>query len=213
MYSKPSIYFILGTQNAVNRDPLKLLEEALKGGINYFQLREKGSNALVGRELKEFALKCQSLCRLHNVPFIVNDDVDLAHDIQADGIHVGQEDLSAASVRAYIGKGMTLGVSVHSVEEAKRALEDGADYLGMGPVYGTNSKSDAKKPSGVTKIEEVKKRFPVAQVIGIGGITSYNAGPVWEAGAAGIAVISAIVDAENIAEEIRRLKISCTGVE
>ncbi|AJD90391.1 thiamine-phosphate pyrophosphorylase [Jeotgalibacillus malaysiensis] len=211
MFTKPSIYYILGTPNAGERDPLKLLEEALKGGISHFQLREKGMNALTGQSLKEFALKCQALCRKYGVPFIINDDVELAHELNADGVHVGQEDAKASDVRARVGDRMMLGVSVHSVEEAAEAIQNGADYLGMGPIYGTKSKSDAKAPSGVSKIIQVRERFPEAPVIGIGGITADNAEAVWEAGAAGIAVISAITEAGNVQEEVQKMVASYKG--
>ncbi|MBM7577996.1 thiamine phosphate synthase [Jeotgalibacillus terrae] len=205
MFNKPSVYFILGTANAGRRDPLHILGEALEGGISHFQLREKGTGALTGQALKDFALQCQKLCRARNVPFIVNDDVALACDINADGIHVGQEDADAAAVKKRIGKNMILGVSVHSVEEAENAIKNGADYLGMGPVYGTKSKSDAKEPSGVTKILKVRERFPDTPVIGIGGITSLNAGPVWDAGAEGVAVISAIAESDNAEQEVKHI--------
>ncbi|MFB1083405.1 thiamine phosphate synthase [Jeotgalibacillus sp. JSM ZJ347] len=208
MFTKPAVYLIFGTPNTGQMDPLLLLEEALKGGISYFQLREKGPGALTGQPLKEFALKCQALCRLYHVPFIINDHVDLACEISADGIHVGQEDTCAQTVRAKIGHKMFLGVSVHSLEEAEHAVEDGADYLGMGPIYGTKSKPDAKEPSGVAKIIRVKNEFPYIPVVGIGGITASNAGSVWEAGAEGIAVISAVTEAENVQQEVKRLTAS-----
>ncbi|MDZ5712842.1 thiamine phosphate synthase [Jeotgalibacillus haloalkalitolerans] len=211
MFTRPAVYFIFGTANTGQKDPFQLLEEALKGGVSHFQLREKGLGALTGQALKEFALQCQILCHSYNVPFIVNDDVDLACDIGADGIHIGQEDTAASAVKARIGDKMILGVSVHSLEEAERAISDGADYLGMGPVYGTKSKSDAKDPSGVAKIILVKAGFPKTPVIAIGGITASNAGPVWKAGAEGIAVISAVTEAENVQEEVKRLTASYEG--
>lgn len=198
----------MGTINAGGKEPLTLLEQALLGGISHFQLREKGPAALKGEALRRFALECQELCKIHRVPFIVNDDVELACAIGADGIHVGQEDLDCASVRSRIGKGKILGVSVHSMEEAKHAIEEGADYLGMGPVYGTRSKADAKAPSGVNKIIEVSRQYPEIPIVGIGGITPDNAGAVWRAGAAGIAVISALSEAEDVVSQINRFKAS-----
>ena len=211
MFSKPAIYFIMGTMNAGDKEPLALLEQALLGGISHFQLREKGPTALKGEALRKFALECQRLCNIHQVPFIVNDDVELACEIGADGVHVGQEDLACASVRSRIGEGKLLGVSVHSMEEAKCAVEEGADYLGMGPVYGTRSKADAKVPSGVNKIIEVSRQYPKIPVVGIGGITPDNAGAVWGAGATGVAVISALAEAEDLEAEINRFKASMKG--
>lgn len=205
-FNNPAVYFIMGTDNARERQPLEVLKEALRGGIDYFQLREKGPTALTGSALIEFAVACQQLCREYGVPFIVNDDVELAWEISADGVHVGQEDQSALHVRRIIGPDKILGVSVHSLEEAAIAVENGADYVGMGPVFGTLTKPDAKKPAGVAGIELVKSKFPELPVVGIGGITPLNAELVWSAGADGIAVISAIAHAENSASQIALLR-------
>ncbi|EIM04944.1 thiamine-phosphate pyrophosphorylase [Planococcus antarcticus DSM 14505] len=206
--NKPSIYFIMGSQSSGARDPFQVLEEALKGGISHFQLREKGVGALTGSALLEFALRCQQLCGEYGVPFIINDQVELACRIGADGIHIGQDDAAASQVRQRIGEDKILGVSVHSVQEAEIASKDGADYVGMGPIFGTMSKADAKKPAGVKKILAVKNEFPELPIVGIGGINSENAAQVWRAGVSGIAVISAITKAENVAERISALKAS-----
>lgn len=208
LFSKPVIYFIMGSQNAAGRDPLEVLESALIGGISCFQLREKGAGALTGELLLDFAAECQRLCRAYNVPFIVNDDVELARTLDADGIHIGQEDMEANAARRLVGPDKILGVSVHSLEEAGKALLSGADYVGMGPVYGTQSKADAKSPAGISGIMAVKSRYPGLPVIGIGGITPDNAGQVWSAGADGVAVISAIAHAKNIPLQIRRFNES-----
>ncbi|MBX0314567.1 thiamine phosphate synthase [Planococcus glaciei] len=204
LFSKPGVYFIMGSQNAVERDPLEILEAALAGGISCFQLREKGAGALTGQQLLNFAVECQRLCREYKVPFIVNDDVELARALDADGIHIGQEDMEANAARRLVGPDKILGVSVHSLEEAGKALLSGADYVGMGPVFGTQSKADAKSPAGISGIMAVKSRYPRLPVIGIGGITPDNAGQVWSAGADGVAVISAIAQAKNIPLQIRQ---------
>jgi thiamine-phosphate pyrophosphorylase len=204
--SKPSVYFIMGTENAGGRDPLIVLEQALAGGISHFQLREKGPFALTGSALKLFARDCQQLCRAYSVPLIVNDDVELACEIEADGVHVGQEDAECADVRRKIGQEKILGVSVHSVKEAAAAVRAGADYVGMGPVFPTASKADAKSPAGVTGILSVKALYPELPIVGIGGITPDNAEFVWAAGAEGVAVISAIAQAEDIVRQIGRFK-------
>src|SRR5690606_1988698 len=99
----PVVYFILGTENVVGKDPLAVLEEALKAGIDYFQLREKGPNALKGAELLKFALDCKELCQRYKTPFLINDDIELAWAIGADGIHIGQDDAPAAAVRKIWG--------------------------------------------------------------------------------------------------------------
>lgn len=203
---KTAIYFIMGSRNAGMRNPLGILEEALEGGISHFQLREKGEGALAGTALLEFALGCQQLCRSYGVPFIVNDFVELACQIGADGVHIGQDDAEAGRVRQRIGNEKILGVSVHSVKEARLAAEAGADYIGMGPVFGTTSKADAKKPAGVKEIQAVAVAFPSLPIIGIGGIKPENAAQVWRSGVSGIAVISAISEAQDIAGQIAALQ-------
>ena len=202
----------MGTQDANGKDPLTVLEEALQGGISHFQLREKGAKALNGQELLDFAAQCKALCARYNVPFLINDDVELALSVGADGVHIGQEDLDCGQARALIGKEKVLGVSVHSLAEAKIAVEAGANYLGMGPVFGTRSKADAGKPAGTAGIEEVSSRFPAMPVFGIGGITPQNAGAVWTAGATGVAVISALAKADDIRSQIAHFKNSYKGV-
>lgn len=192
----------MGTENAGARDSLKVLEEALTGGISCFQLREKGAFALTGLELKKFALDCQKLCRMYEVPFIINDNVELALEIGADGVHIGQEDEEAIAVRKQIGPEKILGVSVHSVQEAAAAIAAGADYVGMGPVFPTQSKRDAKRPAGVNGILSVKAVYPDFPIVAIGGITPENAELVWASGAEGVAVISAIAQAEDVALQV-----------
>ncbi|WKA54362.1 thiamine phosphate synthase [Planococcus shixiaomingii] len=205
---KPLIYFIMGSENTGNRHPLTVLEEALSGGISYFQLREKGDFALTGHELEKFAGECQRLCGVYGVPFIVNDNVELACKIGADGIHIGQEDEDASAVRRKMGNEKILGISVHSVKEAAEAVLAGADYVGMGPVFSTSSKRDAKSPAGVAGILSVKDAYPHLPVIAIGGITPDNAKLVWSAGVEGVAVISAIAGAEDAALQVERLQNS-----
>ncbi|MCJ1907837.1 thiamine phosphate synthase [Planococcus ruber] len=204
----PAVYFILGTGNAGGKDPLAVLEAALKAGIDYFQLREKGPNALEGAELLKFALDCKELCRRYETPFLINDDLELARAIDADGLHIGQDDAPASMVRKILGAEKLLGVSVHSLAEAKHAVESGADYVGMGPVFQTSTKADAKAPAGVAGIQQVKDAYPKLPIVGIGGIGSENAESVWKAGAAGVAVISAIAYAEDVAAEVTALRAS-----
>lgn len=206
---KAAIYFIMGSQNTGTKDPLQVLEAALKAGITHFQLREKGDRALTGSALVDFALRCQQLCRNHGVPFLINDLVHLACHIEADGVHVGQDDLAVNRTREMIGKNKLLGVSVHSLEEAQAAARNGADYVGMGPIFGTASKADAKEPAGVKEILAVKKDLPDLPIVGIGGITPDNAAQVWEAGVSGLAVISTIAEAEDIAGRVAALQPFC----
>ncbi|MBY0191617.1 thiamine phosphate synthase [Bacillus aerophilus] len=201
-----SVYFILGTANTT-RQPLDVVKEAIQGGITMFQFREKGEKALQSDEKKQLARQIQALCQEANVPFIVNDDVQLAIDLDADGVHVGQEDTNAKDVRERIGNKI-LGVSTHNLDEVKQAMKDGADYVGMGPVYPTETKKDTRSVQGVSLITEVRRHGLQIPIVGIGGITYDNAAPVIQAGADGISIISAIsqsADPKKAAEELKSL--------
>ncbi|MBR7879547.1 MULTISPECIES: thiamine phosphate synthase [Bacillus] len=206
-----SVYFIMGSNNT-SADPVSVVKKAIEGGATLFQFREKGSGSLTGEERVLFAKRVQDVCRQAGIPFIINDDVELALRLEADGVHIGQDDADAEETRAAIGD-MILGVSAHNVSEVKRAEEAGADYVGMGPVYPTETKKDAEAVQGVTLIEEVRRQGITIPIVGIGGITADNAAPVIEAGADGVSMISAISQAEDpkaaarkFSEEIRRSK-------
>ncbi len=143
---------------------------------------------------------------MRGIPFIVNDRLDIALAADADGVHVGQSDLPASVVREIMGPGRILGVSVDTVEEAILAEKDGADYLGVGPVFeARGTKPDAGLPLGVDRIARIRRRCGLP-IVAIGGINAENARTVREAGADAAAVISAIVSADDIAQAARRLK-------
>ena len=181
----------------------QVVSEAISGGATLIQLREKNA----GYELFKYqALEIQRLCRQNHIPFIVNDNVALAQDINADGVHVGQSDMEAGNVRALIGPEKILGVSVRTPEEARLAESRGADYLGAGAVFHTGSKSDA-----VDITHDALRAICAAvkiPVVAIGGINSRNARQLAGSGIAGLAVISAIFAAPDImgaAQELRSL--------
>jgi thiamine-phosphate pyrophosphorylase len=198
------VYFIMGSQNTGNVDPLQVLELSLKGGITCFQFREKGEGARQGEDYMEYARSCQNLCKQYGVPFIVNDDVALAVSLQADGVHVGQDDELAQHVRAKM-PGKILGVSAHTIEEVERAIQAGADYIGIGPIYETKSKADAKPAAGLSFLKKIAEEYSELPIVGIGGITSENAKEVVEAGADGISLISAIAQAEEVIGTVKKL--------
>lgn len=200
------LYFIMGTGNVLNQEPINVLEKALQAGITMFQFREKGTNALTGEAYENFARKCQKLCQQYHVPFIVNDDVELAIKLRADGVHIGQEDCPVSMVRKKIGNMMILGVSVHSHTELQTALQYGADYVGIGPIFSTTSKSDANPPSGTDFLQQVHIQYPELPIVAIGGINCSNAPTVFKAGADGIAVISAICESEDISKTVCTFK-------
>jgi thiamine-phosphate pyrophosphorylase len=200
------VYFIMGTQNCMKK-PYDVLVEAIAGGITCFQFREKGQGSLGGKEKYALAEEFQLVCQNAHIPFIVNDDIDLALALNADGVHIGQEDESVQSVRDRIGNKI-LGVSIHNLEEASIAIKAGADYFGVGPIFPTHTKADAKAVQGAKTIQELREKGIKIPIVGIGGITSKNAAFVMHAGADGVSVISAISQSENPKFAVEQLKES-----
>ena len=198
------LYFILGTTNC-KKDPKVILTEAIDGGITCFQFREKGAEALMGEDKIKLALELQYLCKKSSIPFIINDDVDLAIAINADGVHIGQEDGSAELIRERI-KDKILGISVHNLEEARMAVKAGADYFGVGPIFPTKTKEDAQAVQGIKIIQELRNNGITLPIVGIGGITTEKAASVMKAGGDGVSVISAISQAEDIKKAAEMLK-------
>ena len=176
------------------------VEAALKGGATCVQLREKElDEAAFLQEAKELC----ALCRRYGVPFIVNDNVDVAQACGADGVHVGQEDMKAGEVRRRVGEDMILGVSVHTVEEARRAVRDGADYLGLGAVFPTSTKTDADQMSNET-LRDICGAVEIP-VVAIGGLNRDNILRLSGSGVDGVALVSAIFGAEDIEAACREL--------
>ncbi len=198
------VYFIMGSVNC-KKNPLDVIREAIAGGITMYQFREKGEGALTGPDKVALAGRIQSVCKRHGIPFIVNDDIELALSLDADGVHIGQEDEPADIVRSKIGDKI-LGVSVHTLAEAERAVRHGADYLGLGPVYPTETKKDAKAVQGTSLIRLLREKGMTVPIVGIGGITPENAKPVIDAGADGVAVITAISLADSAYEAAGKLR-------
>ncbi|MEW9051991.1 MAG: thiamine phosphate synthase [Neobacillus sp.] len=200
------VYLVMGSPNCL-QSPADVLKEAIAGGITLFQFREKGENALEGNEKYLLAKELQQICRDHNIPFIVNDDIELAISLDADGIHIGQEDEPIETVREMIGNKI-LGVSVHTLDEAEAAIRGGADYFGIGPVFTTKTKKDARETQGTTLIEALREKGYTIPIVGIGGISIENASSVIKAGADGVAVITAITHAGSPLEAARKLRNS-----
>lgn len=177
------------------------VEEALKGGVTFVQLREKNlDDTAFLQEAKEI----KELCARFHVPFVINDNVDIAAEIDADGVHVGQSDMEAGDVRKKLGPDKIIGVSAQTVEQALRAQAHGADYLGVGAVFPTGSKADAVEVSHDT-VREICRAVDIP-VIAIGGITRENVIELKGTGICGIAVISAIFAQQDIEEAARTLK-------
>lgn len=186
------------------RSLAEAVEQALQGGVTFVQLREKGASPLSRAELLQEAREVQAVCRRHRVPFVIDDDVALAMEIDADGVHVGQKDRQADEVRRLIGPDKILGVSARTVEEALLAQARGADYLGAGAVFSTCSKEDAKNITHET-LREICAAVDIP-VVAIGGITKENARQLAGTGAAGCAAISAIFAQEDICRAAAALK-------
>lgn len=198
-------YFIMGSQNCdPSHSPVRILESAIVGGITAFQFREKGKGSLTGNSKLELGKQLRETCRQHNIPFIINDDVDLAMSLDVDGIHVGQEDVSVKEVRKLFPN-LVLGLSVSNKRELANSPLSMVDYIGAGPIYATSTKADAKDTVGVTWIKELRRDFPDLPIVGIGGIDTYNAAEVIKAGADGVSVISVVTNAKNIINVVKAL--------
>ncbi len=177
------------------------VEEALKGGVTFVQLREKN---LDEDAFFEEAQQIKRLCAQYKVPFVINDNVEIAARIGADGVHVGQSDMEALDVRAKLGPDKIIGVSAQTVEQALKAQEHGADYLGVGAVFPTGSKADAVEV-GPDRVRAICEAVDIP-VIAIGGITKDNVIELKGSGICGIAVISAIFARKDIEEAARILR-------
>jgi thiamine-phosphate diphosphorylase len=197
-----SLYGITDSKLSRGRSNQMIVESAIRGGTTIVQYREKSAST---RQMIDEALGLRDLCRRHGVPFIVNDRVDVALAVDADGVHVGQDDMPVSLARKLIGRDKIVGVSAENVEQARAAIADGADYLGVGAIFATATKSDAGEPIGIAGLLKIA-RVSAIPIVGIAGINASNAASVIRAGAAGIAVISAIVSADDMERAARELR-------
>jgi thiamine-phosphate pyrophosphorylase len=203
-----SLYVITDRRTAGGRPLVEVVQGAIRGGATVIQLRLKESST---REMLSLGHQLHELTRRAGLPLIVDDRVDVALALQAEGVHLGQEDMPAEVARRLIGPDRILGVSARSVPEAKEAELAGADYLGVGDIFGTTSKPDAGAPIGLQRFAEIVSSVSIP-VVGIGGITLENAALVMQSGAAGVAVISAVIGAPDPEAAARRLRqITLTG--
>lgn len=202
-----SLYFVCDGEVSGGHDLERLSEEAILGGASIVQLRMKKAKL---SQFIETGRKLKAVCRKYKVPFIINDRVDIALLLNADGVHVGQSDFPAREARRLLGKKKIIGVSAENLSEALTAQKDGADYLGLQAVFPTSSKDDVGGILGLEGLKEICTRIQIPAV-GIGGITLENAKSVVESGASGIAVISAVSMAENPRKAAEKL-LACLGV-
>ncbi len=195
--------YVITDEHLSNRTHLDIAREAIAGGTDVIQLRDKQSAA---RKLYEDGIQLRQVTRETNIPFIVNDRVDIAQAVDADGVHLGQADLPVPVARRLLGPDKILGCSASAPEEAMQGERDGADYLGVGPVFeARKTKTDAGQPKGLHLIEQIKQVCQIP-VVAIGGIHHDNARSVINAGADCLAVISAVVTADDVREATSTLK-------
>ena len=192
-------YFITdsGLSSAGNISDVK---EAEACGVCAVQYRNKNAET---REMYEEALRLREICR--NTPFLINDRIDIALAVDADGVHLGQSDMPYRAARKMLGPKKIIGITVHNLAEATEAQSSGADYLGVSPIFQSATKSDAGKPAGIALIEEIRAQVDIP-LIAIGGIDLANAPEVIKSGADGLCAISAVVSKESVGEEIRKFQ-------
>jgi len=208
-----SLYLVTDRGLSRGRTTLEIVQRAVRGGVTCVQLREKMCPT---REFIEEALAIKGFLKSHNIPLIINDRVDVALAVQADGVHLGQNDMPLEMAKAILKDSMIIGISAESVEDAVEAEKGGADYIGVSPVFSTPTKTDTPPPLGLQGVREIRNRVRIP-IVGIGGLNRENSGSVIKHGADGIAVVSAIVAADDpevaareLREVIHRARESCT---
>lgn len=198
-----TLYLVTDQQLMSTENLETAVEKAIEGGVTMVQLREKSSSA---RRFYEQAIRIRKITERYKVPLIVNDRIDIALAIGANGIHIGQSDIPALVARKIIGKDMLLGVSVSTVREALQAKQDGADYLGVGAMFPTGTKEDAQAVS-MEELRNIRQSVPLP-IVAIGGINKKNIAAFQGIGVDGLAVVSAIIsqpDIKSAAEELKNL--------
>ena len=204
---KMRLYAITDRHWLNGRSLKEVVKESLDGGVTFLQLRDKNSD---DETFLQEAAELQELCRDYKVPLIINDNVEIALKMNADGVHVGQSDMEAGDVRRRLGEGKIIGVSAQPVEQALLAEKHGADYLGVGAVFHTGTKKDASDVSGQT-LKDICAAVHIP-VVAIGGITAENMKHLAGSGICGVAVVSAIFAEDDIEEAARRLKCVAAAV-
>ena len=195
------LYVIIDPEACKNTQPFSLLEMVVSGGVKTIQLRAKNMPDI---EMLELAKKMSFFCKEKGVLFIVNDRLDIAMASNADGVHLGQDDLPIKAARSVVGPDFTIGLSTHNTKEAVDAQKAGADYIGFGAMYKTSSKADVTEPKSLEKLREIVKKIDVP-VVAIGGINLSNIREISETGASSAAVISAVSSSKDPFNEVQKL--------
>ena len=200
----PGIYGITAEKFSCGRTNVEVAKAMIAGGVAVLQYREKAADKSRAAMLAE-CLEIRELTRKAGIPFIVNDHVDLALLVDADGVHVGQDDLPVPEVRRLVGPGRIIGLSTHNPEQAAAAVRQGADYIGAGPIFATATKEDVCAPVGLGYLDHVVRSCPLP-FVAIGGIKGHNLAAVASRGAATVCLVTEIVAAADIAATVRRLR-------
>lgn len=190
-----------------NETLLDVVKEVVKNGATFLQIREKDLN---GADFEAEAKTLQDICREHQVPYVVNDNVEIAMKIHADGVHVGQSDIKGRDIRAMIGSDKILGISAGTVEEAVAAEQAGADYIGVGAIFGTSTKKNARNIT-MDRLNEIVEAVEIP-VVAIGGINATNISELAGSKVDGVAVVSAIFAAEHPGEATKELLLKAKAV-
>lgn len=196
-----SLYLVSDRSLLDGRDLLEEIMKAVKGGVSVVQLREKDASS---REFYNLAAALKNKLEGSGVPLIINDRLDIALAMNADGLHIGQDDLPFPVARRLLGADKLIGLSVSSRAEAEEGVRQGADYLGVGPVFATPTKPDAALPTGISLLAELKKHTSVP-LVAIGGINLDNIAAIREFGTDGVAVVSALMGSHDIEMAARRI--------
>ncbi|MGZ2369361.1 thiamine phosphate synthase [Ancylomarina sp. YFZ004] len=198
-----SLYLVTDRGLTKNRPLEVIIKEAIEGGVSMVQIREKDSSSL---EFYELALAIKSILAPYKIPLIINDRVDIALAVDADGLHIGQSDLPYSVARKLLGKNKIIGLSIENIQQAKEANALDVDYIGLSPVFYTDTKNDIAPALGLDGIKEIAK-ISKHRMVGIGGINTSNASDIVSCGAEGIAVVSAILSHDDPKKAAMELKI------
>jgi thiamine-phosphate pyrophosphorylase len=196
----PALYAILDPEQTRGRAPETVLRDLLSGGAEIVQLRAK---SLSGQDFLELARHARAVTRAHDCRLIVNDRLDIALACDADGVHLGQDDLPLHAARKLMAEKL-IGISTHDVNQAREAEHGGADYIGFGPMFGTRTKETGYEPRGSEGLRAIRNSVRIP-IVAIGGITEANVSEVWGNGADSVAIISDILGADDIVEKMRRI--------
>jgi len=192
-------FYFITDSTITKRSVIDDVKSAVKAGVKIVQYREKNKSP---KDMVKEAMEIKRICEGKSI-FLINDRIDIAMAIDADGVHLGQDDIPCIYARKLLGSNKVIGITVHNVEEAIRAERDGADYVGVSPIFTTRTKKDAREPLGIKVLKEIKRSIGIP-VVAVGGIDLTNLISVLEAGADGISAVSAVITKDDVEEESRK---------